>query len=235
MVELKEYTKKLLMRYSNDGIFRGKVDILVLELSKYSISRIDIVESVRFKFEQNISKMYIPDELADYIDMLYADTMLMNRLQGGVIPTKSQLYAMVVAQAVYINMTCKSIGIKIGVNSEFPKLLIETKQLYRVHLTAQLIIDLLTDNKEELLSIPVLELDTSSVSVNKYYVDTMKDLLVNNVYTASELSRLYQLLCHFILGDKRLVKRLDSWVTYGVLRLWSILNLNIKGIENEKK
>lgn len=230
MEELKAYTKRLFIRASNDVIFRDKLEKMLDELTKYSITRLDLEDDNRFKFQKILPRYTIPNELADYIDTIYDDSLLLERLESGNIPDKEALYAMVVAEALYINMTSVSIGIKIGRNTDYPNILLETMPLYRINLTSELMYSIFIESKDELMAMPLKEdIDTSAVTVNRYYVTTMKSLLADGKYTANELNHLYKLLCHFILDDKKLVNTISNWVTYGVLKIWSKLNLIKKG------
>lgn len=220
---VKEFIKKLFIRYNDDSIFRDKVAKLIYELNGYSVVVLTKSDNHQFKFD--ISKPLdienIDISIRDYVDILYNDKVITNRLSF--ISEKDILYKAIIAEFIYINMTGFSVGIKLNTNDLYKDLFLETIKLYRLNINKDIILNILSTHKESLLSLSAYSMPSIGVVYNALYLNILETLRLEKTYTTIELVELKGVLNNLVL-KKQLPIILDNWIQYGILRVWCKLN-----------
>lgn len=229
---VKEFIKKLFTRYSDDSKFRGGVLELVSQLDGFSISVLTVKEKdvfKRFKFEKNkpVPFFSVDITIREYVDSLYDDKELISRLPE--VCDKNDLYRAIIAEFLYINMTGFSVGIRLSERPEYAGLFLETIKLYRIFLFRNILLDILTSHKQILLDMKDYGIEDANneYTVNSVYLETMEELVVLGIYTDNEVRILSKVLLNFVVR-KQLPIVFKNWISYGVLRVWSRLNIKSK-------
>lgn len=224
---IKEFIKKLFIRYNDDTIFKEKVDKLVSEMNGYSVLNLNKSENHQFKFD--ISKPLelhnIDSDILSYVDSLYADKVITGRLST--VCDKDIIIKAVIAEFLYINMTGFSIGIKINTNDLYKDLFIETIKLFRININKDIILTILGNHKDALLSLSEYSIASTEVEYNSMYLNVFNTLRLEKTYNTDELLKLRGVLNNLTL-KKQLPIILDNWIEYGILRVWCKLNTNKK-------
>lgn len=231
---VKEFIKRLFTRYSDDEKFRLGVLELVSQLDGYSITVLTHKEGStqnmqQFKFIKNkpVPLFSVDMSIREYVDSLYEDKELISRLPS--VCDKNDLYRAIIAEFVYINMTGFSVGIRLSEKPEYQGLFLETIKMYRVFLNRNMIIGVLTENKKVLLDMEKFGMEDSNndYTVNNIYIEVMNELVSLSIYTRDEVLILSRVLLNFIIR-KQLPSVFDNWISYGLLRVWSRLNIKNK-------
>jgi hypothetical protein len=227
---IKEFIKKLFIRYNDDSIFRDKVAKLVNELNGYSVVVLTKADNHQFKFDTSkpLDVENVDISIRQYIDILYDDKVITNRLSS--ISDKDVLYKAIIAEFVYINMTGFSVGIKLNTNDLYKDLFLETIKLYRLNINKDIILKILCTHKEALLALSKYSMPSIDVEYNSMYLNVLDTLRLEKTYNSIEIVDLRGVLNNLVL-KKQLPIILDNWIQYGILRVWCKLNSKRKEVE----
>lgn len=220
---VKEFIKKLFIRYNDDSIFSIKVDKLMSELAGYSITVLnrDTIHQFKFSVLQPLDVSDVDVNILQYVNELYNDRVITNRLTS--ICDKDVILKAIIAEFIYINMTGFSVGIKLNGNDLYKDLFLETIKLFRVNITKDIILNILKKHKSSLMNLIDYSIDSTVVEYNPLYINVLNTLRLEKIYTVDELSTLHGVLNNLVL-KKQLPVILDNWIEYGVLRVWCKLN-----------
>ncbi len=227
---VEEFIKNLFIRYNDDYIFARKIDKLIKELDGKGIMVLNHMDSKGnsfefvFKVNENLPKEVISNDIANYVDSLYNNREVVSRLKT-VLDTET-MYKAILGQFLYINMTGFSIGIRLDENPLYQGLFLETIKLFRVKIHRELIVDILEQYKDYLLSLEdySIEKDANLYSFNGIYTSTIHALASQCNYTPQEVILLGSILLNFV-AKKQLPILPDNWIDYGIMRTWSKLNI----------
>lgn len=230
---IKEFIKKLFIRYNDDTIFKEKVDKLISEMNGYSVMILNRTENYQFKFDSSrpLELHNIDIDILYYVDSLYADKVITNRLTS--VCDKGIIIKAIIAEFLYINMTGFSVGIKLNTNDLYKDLFIETIKLFRININKDIILKILETHKGALLALSGYSMPSTDVEYNSMYVNILDTLRLEKTYTVNEILELRGVLNNLIL-KKQLPVILDNWIEYGILRVWCKLNSNKKPYESDE-
>lgn len=220
---VKEFIKKLFIRYNDDSIFSSKVDKLISELDGYSVMILNCMEVRQYKFKSN-EPLNLEDVDADilyYVDSLYSDKVITNRLTS--ICDRDIILKAIIAEFLYINMTGFSVGIKLNTNDLYKDLFLETIKLLRLNISKDIILNILSKHKDALMALKDYSMPSTQVEYNSMYLNVLNTLKLEKTYTLTELAGLQGVLNNLVL-KKQLPIILDNWIEYGILRVWCKLN-----------
>ena len=220
---VKEFIKRLFIRYNDDSIFKEKVDKLVSELDGYSIVVLSKANENQFKFNVNkpLDLSYVDSNILEYVNTLYADTIITSRLST--VCDRDIILKAIIAEFLYINMTGFSVGIKLNVNDLYKNLFLETIKLFRVNINKDIILTILSNHKEALVEMKYYAIPSTDITYNSLYLNVLTTLVLEKKYTESEIVYLRGILNNLVL-KKQLPTILDNWIQYGILRVWCKLN-----------
>ncbi len=224
---VKEFIKKLFIRYNDDTIFKDKVDKLISQLDGYSIMVLNKAYDNQFKFNNNIplDLNYIDSNIVEYIDELYNDKVIMSRLSSKC--DRDVILKAIIAEFLYINMTGFSVGIKLNTNDLYKDLFLETIKLFRLNINKDIILNILNRHKDALLALSEYSMPSINVEYNSMYFNVLDTLQLDKTYTTKEVVELKGVLNNLVL-KKQLPVILDNWIQYGILRVWCKLNSKYK-------
>lgn len=224
---VKEFIKKLFIRYNDDTIFKDKVDKLINELDGYSVVVLDKLDDNQFRFntDKPLDLSYIDTDIKSYVDELYNDRVIISRLSSTC--DKDILLKAIIAEFVYINMTGFSVGIKLNTNELYKDLFLETIKLFRVNINKDIILTILAKHKDALLALSEYSMSSAEVEYNSMYFNVLDTLQLDKTYTIKEVLVLRDVLNNLVL-KKQLPVILDNWIQYGILRVWCKLNSKYK-------
>lgn len=231
---VKEFIKKLFIRYNDDTIFKEKVDKLISELNGYSVMILNRMDTYQFKFDvsEPLKLENIDIDILHYVDSLYADKVITNRLTS--ICDRDIILKAIIAEFLYINMTGFSVGIKLNTNDLYKDLFLETIKLFRLNITKDIILKILCNHKESLMALKDYSMPSVAVDYNSMYINVLDTLRLEKTYTVNELLDLRGVLNNLVL-KKQLPIILNNWIEYGILRIWCKLNSRVKEVEQVKK
>lgn len=230
---VKEFIKKLFIRYNDDTIFKEKVDKLISEMNGYSVMILNRAENYQFKFDTSrpLELHNIDIDILYYVDSLYSDKVITGRLTT--ICDRDIILKAIIAEFLYINMTGFSVGIKLNTNDLYKDLFIETIKLFRININKDIILKILGAHKDAILALSEYSMPSIDVEYNSMYLNVLDTLRLEKTYTTIEIVDLKGVLNNLIL-KKQLPVILDNWIEYGILRVWCKLNSKKKPYESDE-